>query len=150
VHQISREFYRPWMPISPPEQTLDEFFGQNLERAERGWAEGKELRTVAEMKDGRVAGFFNLNEIVRGSFWSCYAGWRANVEVVRLGYATEALGALLDLAFAPAPAGSDFTACRRTSSRQTKQASGSPLAAGSVARGWRCGTSRSMGAGRTT
>ena len=105
VHQISREFYRPWMPVSPPDQTLDDFFAQNLQRAQRGWTEGKELRTVAEMTDGRLAGFFNLNEIVRGSFWSCYAGWRANVEVARQGYATEALRALLDLAFAPAPAG---------------------------------------------
>jgi ribosomal-protein-alanine N-acetyltransferase len=105
VHRISREFYRPWMPISPADQTLDEFFEQSLERATRGWSEGKEFRTVAVMKDGRIAGFFNLNEIVRGSFFSCYAGWRANVEVARQGYATEALNGLLDLAFAPAPSG---------------------------------------------
>jgi ribosomal-protein-alanine N-acetyltransferase len=105
VHRISEDFFRPWMPMAPARQTLEQLFTAQLKRACRGWATGTNLRMVAELDDGRLAGFFNLNEIVMGSFRCSYAGWRVNVEVARQGYATEAVNGLLDLAFAAAPRG---------------------------------------------
>ena len=57
-------------------------------------------RLVGELPDGRIAGFFNLNEIVPGLFKCAYASWQINPEVARRGLATEGVGALLDLALA--------------------------------------------------
>jgi ribosomal-protein-alanine N-acetyltransferase len=54
---------------------------------------------VGESADGRIAGFFNLSEIVRGIFLSAYASWYVNVEFARSGYGTEGVQALLDIAF---------------------------------------------------
>ena len=67
---------------------------------ERGKAsKDNHLRLVRVIPNGRVVGFFNLEEIVRGVFQSGYASWRTNVESSRQGYAVEGVTALLDLAF---------------------------------------------------
>lgn len=105
VHNLSDEFYRPWMPTPPATETPEKLFEAQLARARNGWAAGTQLRMVGELDDGRLAGFFNLNEIVMGSFCCAYAGWRVNLELARQGYATEAVSGLLDLAFAPPPRG---------------------------------------------
>ena len=105
VHQISRDFYRAWMPTAPASESLEFLFDRQLERAARGWSAGSQLRLVGARDDGRIAGFFTLNEIVYGSFWCAYAGWRVSIDVARQGFGTEALTGLLDLAFAPPPAG---------------------------------------------
>jgi len=105
VHNLSDDFYRPWMPTPPATETPDRLFEAQLARARNGWAAGTQLRMVGELDDGRLAGFFNLNEIVMGSFCCAYAGWRVNLELARQGYATEAVNGLLDLAFAAPPRG---------------------------------------------
>ena len=47
----------------------------------------------------------NLTQIFRRALQGAFAGWSVNAEVARQGYATEGVIALLDLAFAPEPAG---------------------------------------------
>ena len=105
IHHDSHEFFRPWLPTPAVKQSLEDLFEQQLDRATRGWVSGKELRMVSQLDDGRIAGLFNLNEIVYGSFWSAYAGWRIAREVAHQGYGTESLAGLLDVAFAKPPAG---------------------------------------------
>ena len=101
----ARAFYLPWMPTRRQTNRSRNFSINNCIAATRGWSAGTQLRLVAAKDDGRIVGFFNLNEIVYGSFWCAYAGWRVSIDVARQGFGTEGLCALLDLAFAKPPVG---------------------------------------------
>ena len=105
VSQASAEFWRAWMPATAPDETLEQMFDRMLEVSLRGWTSGTQCRLLATLGDGRIAGFFTLSEIVRGSFQSAYAGWRVSADVARQGLGTEGVNGLLDLAFAPPPVG---------------------------------------------
>ncbi len=50
---------------------------------------------------GRLAAFVNLNEIVRSATMGATAGWAVSLDFAGQGVMTEALTALLDLAFHP-------------------------------------------------
>jgi ribosomal-protein-alanine N-acetyltransferase len=99
VHRISEEFFAPWSPLRSG--TYDDIFQAEMSKVEAGRRLGTHYRFVGMLDNGRIAGFFNLGEIVRGVFHNAYAGWKVNVEVARQGYATEGVSALLDFAFAP-------------------------------------------------
>jgi ribosomal-protein-alanine N-acetyltransferase len=98
VHEVSADFHGPWSPVHGG--SLEDLFRAEIAKVEEGRESGRHYRFVGVLDDGRIAGFFNLGEVVRGAFHSAYAGWRVNVEVARQGYATEALQGVLDLAFA--------------------------------------------------
>lgn len=102
VQEVSAAFFAPWMAAG---SSPAELFDAEIAKVEEGLRTGRHYRMVGVMGDGRIAGFFNLGEIVQGAFHSAYAGWRVNVEVAGQGYATEGVEALLDLAFAPPPLG---------------------------------------------
>lgn len=95
VHEVSRQHFGPWIDEADPEERLERVF-QNIETGIEG---RRHVRFVGESADSRIAGFFNLNEIVRGVFDSAYASWYVNVEFSGQGYGTEGVRALLDLAF---------------------------------------------------
>ena len=95
VHEVSADFYSNWIPARVPDVTWGDWFDKELGKASKD----NHLRLVGVIPSGRIAGFFNLGEIVRGFFQSGYAGWRTNVEFSRQGYAVEGVTALLDLAF---------------------------------------------------
>lgn len=105
VQQISWTAMARWSPKRPEGETLDEVFTEQLAKAERGYAEGTEYRLVGILPDGRLAGFFNLFQVVRGAFHNAAASWGINSEVARQGLCTEAVTAMLDWAFAPEPMG---------------------------------------------
>lgn len=92
VHRVSRERFAPWIDVATPEERLD----RELHRLGAG---GEHAHLVGESSDGRIAGFFNLNAIVRGVFNSAYASWYVNVEFAGRGIGTEGVHALLDVAF---------------------------------------------------
>lgn len=94
IHTVSRDHFRPWFPER--DGPLDDLFDQNLEKNREGHCH---LRCVGELPDGHLAGFFNLNEIVRGVFQNAYASWSVSVDETGRGYGTEGVLALLDLAF---------------------------------------------------
>ena len=96
VHQVSAAFYEPWIPALGPGETWDHVFEVSLTK---GSLE-HHARLVGLSADGRIAGFFNLSEIVRGAFQCAYASWQINHEFARRGYAAEGVAALLDIAFA--------------------------------------------------
>ena len=104
AQEVSRDFWAPWSP-APDDDSPDALFDRQLARTLGGLETGKDLRLAAFLDDGRLAALLGLNEIVRGAFQNAYAGWRVAADVVRQGIGTEAVGALLDVAFAPPPQG---------------------------------------------
>src|SRR5215813_14098564 len=105
MHEVSREFFEPWSPTINECETFQELFDKQLRRTTDGLSSGRDVRLVGFLDDGRMAGMFNLNEIIRGAFLNTYAGWKVNVEVARQGFGTEGVTALLDLSFAEPPRG---------------------------------------------
>jgi ribosomal-protein-alanine N-acetyltransferase len=105
VHELSREHFQRWMPALEPGMTMRSLFAASLRRARRGIRDGDEVRLVGLLQDGRMAGLFVLNRIVRQALQNAHASWRVSVDLAGRGLATEAVIALLDLAFAPAPLG---------------------------------------------
>jgi ribosomal-protein-alanine N-acetyltransferase len=105
VQEISRPAMARWSPKRPEGEALDDVFTEQFAKAERGYADGTEFRMVGILPDGRLAGFFNLFQIVRGAFHNAAASWGINAEVARQGLCTEAVTAMLDFAFAPEPLG---------------------------------------------
>jgi ribosomal-protein-alanine N-acetyltransferase len=105
MHELSRAFFAPWSPTVEAARSFDELFDGQLSRTTDGLRTGKDLRVAAFLDDGRLAGLFNLNNIVRGAFRNAYAGWKVGADVARQGVGTEGATALLDLAFEPPPKG---------------------------------------------
>lgn len=105
VHEVSRDHFGAWSPLMPPGQTLDEFFAQQIVRTETAERDGTGMRRVGVLADGTIVGVFNLDQIFRGPFLNCYAGWKVSVDQCGRGLATEGVLGLLDAAFTPQPAG---------------------------------------------
>ncbi|MFB7172327.1 GNAT family N-acetyltransferase [Streptomyces sp. NPDC056254] len=92
----SRDLHRPW--LFPPD-TVAEY-----EHYAAGLTE-KDARAgflVCELATGALAGFVNVNNIVRGAFQCGALGYGAFAHAARRGLLREALGLVLDHAFAPA------------------------------------------------
>lgn len=105
VHEVSREQWGRWSPALPEGQTFETLFDDSLRRWTAGEAAGTECRRVGVLDDGRIAGFFSLSQIFRGPFQNAYAGWRVSTDCAGRGLCTEAMAAMLGLAFAPPPRG---------------------------------------------
>lgn len=102
---LSREEWAPWVPEAEGDPTLREMVERHVTRVVEGAEAGTHLRLTGFLEDGRVAGYFSLNEIVRGAFWSAYAAWSVSADVMGRGLGTEGARALLDIAFTDAPDG---------------------------------------------
>jgi ribosomal-protein-alanine N-acetyltransferase len=105
MHALSAAHFQPWMNSLDDPGTPELCFDRELERMEADLAAGVGHRLVGLLDDGRMAGVFSLSQIFRGSFLSCYAGWRVAADCIGRGLGTEGVVALLDLAFAPEPVG---------------------------------------------
>lgn len=105
VVRRSDESWRPWTPAREPGIDERELFRRELARTRHGAAVGSHLRLGAFERDGSLVGLFAVNEIVRGVFQSGYASWQVAADRTGEGYGTEAVRALLDAAFSPAPHG---------------------------------------------
>lgn len=66
---------------------------------------GSHWKGVAFTHGGRLAAWANLNDIVRGCSENAIAGWSVHVDFAGQGIMTEAVGALLAIAFRPPPSG---------------------------------------------
>lgn len=102
---LSRDHLAPWSPAEDPPLTAATRFERAVARAREGLETGTACRLAAFLADGRLAGLFNLNNIVRGVFHSADAGWLVAADCTNQGVATEGVTALLEIAFAPAAAG---------------------------------------------
>jgi ribosomal-protein-alanine N-acetyltransferase len=88
----SREFHGTW--ISQPATAAD--FDVLLSRAEEDTFVALVIRL---REDGRLAGVFNISEIVRRAFQSAYIGYGGVAGLEGRGYMTEGMGLVLDYAF---------------------------------------------------
>jgi [ribosomal protein S5]-alanine N-acetyltransferase len=95
IHELGADFYAPWIGRKNDDQTWGDIFEISLAKS----SHEMNARLVGETADGRIAGFFNLLEIVRGFFENAYASWQVNPEFAGQGYATEGVTGLLDVAF---------------------------------------------------
>jgi ribosomal-protein-alanine N-acetyltransferase len=102
---ISDEHMRPWMPRREDRETYDAWFTRSLARATREWQDGIGVRLLGFLDDGRIAGTFSLNNIVRGVFQNADAGWLVMADCLRRGIASEGVTAILGLALRPEPLG---------------------------------------------
>lgn len=111
VHAISLGFITPWVPQRYITDKPGDLFRQELAKAEVYAAAGAAaggLRLIAERIEpasAGIAGYFNLNNIIRGVFQNADASWQLAADATGRGLATEALGAMLDIAFAAPPLG---------------------------------------------
>lgn len=103
--EVSREAWAPWTPARDPGVSDHDLFDRELRRARSGARTGTHLRLGAFAGDGALVGLFAVNEIVRGVLQSGYASWQVSADRWRRGFGTEAVQALLDVAFDPAPEG---------------------------------------------
>ncbi|MEU8774333.1 GNAT family protein [Streptomyces sp. NPDC048606] len=95
----SRDLHRPW--LFPP-ATLEDF---EPYAARLGEGEARAGFLVCEPVTGAIAGFVNVNNIVRGAFRCGALGYGAFAHSVGRGLLGEGLDLLLDHAFAPAAEG---------------------------------------------
>lgn len=94
------------MPRVSPDITLDERFDYQLQRAVEGVRSDSHYSFVAEhLEDGELVAFLSLSQVFRGPFLNAYAGWRVSTPYTGKGIGSEAVTALLDLAFTPIPGG---------------------------------------------
>jgi [ribosomal protein S5]-alanine N-acetyltransferase len=105
VFAVSTEEWAPWVPEPEGDPTPNEVIDRHIRRVSDGAAAGTHLRLTGFLDDGRIAGLFSLNEIVRGAFWSAYAAWSVSADAMGRGLGTEGARALLDIAFTDGPGG---------------------------------------------
>ncbi|WP_329377368.1 GNAT family N-acetyltransferase [Streptomyces sp. NBC_01351] len=91
----SRELHHPW--LFPP-ATIEEYEPYAARLIE---GEGRAGFLVCERETGAVAGFVNVNNIVRGAFRCGALGYGAFAHAAGRGLMREALGLVLAHAFAP-------------------------------------------------
>lgn len=105
MHEQSHASFAPWSP-NLPSGGYRELFDRQHERSVQGELTGTECRRVAIVHEtGEMAGVFALSNIVHGSWCSCNAGWRVSSALQGRGYCTEAMLALLEIAFNDSPRG---------------------------------------------
>ncbi|MFK0252457.1 GNAT family N-acetyltransferase [Streptomyces sp. NPDC090445] len=95
----SRELHRPW--LFPP-ATIEEYEPYAARLAE---GDSRAGFLVCELSTSAIAGFININNIVRGAFQCGALGYGAFAHAAGRGLLGEALGLVLGHAFAPERSG---------------------------------------------
>ncbi|MBT2494121.1 GNAT family N-acetyltransferase [Microbacterium sp. ISL-59] len=92
----NREHLAPWEP------TRDESFftidsqERHAQECVTDAASGRSIRFVIESEDGEIRGRMNINNIVRGAFWSADLGYWVDVARQHRGLATRAVSQILE------------------------------------------------------
>ncbi len=96
----NKVFHAPWEPVRPPEFYEEDAIRLMLERQARENASGAALHLYLQRPQAaEILGTVSLSNIIYGAFLSCFLGYRmARCETCH-GYMSEAVGALVDIAF---------------------------------------------------
>lgn len=105
VIEISREHLDGRCPLHKDDETDDQLFDRLRDQAAKGLELGRAWRAAYFGRGGRLLGLINLNDIVRGLEGQAEANWWTSADALGNGYATEAVRAVLDHAFADLPRG---------------------------------------------
>ncbi|MCC3771483.1 GNAT family N-acetyltransferase [Streptomyces sp. UNOC14_S4] len=93
--RVSEELHTPWLSMPATEDA----FMAYMDRTDA--VETARLLVCLPGADGAIAGFVNINNIVRGAFRSGYLGYGSFAPTAGHGYMTEGLGLVLRYAFGP-------------------------------------------------
>lgn len=92
--RASRDFHSPWMTAPTTPQAFDALLARVTDPR-------YEPLLACRPEDGVIVGFFNLSEIVRGTFQNAYLGYGAVAAHAGRGYMSSGLQQLLAHAFGP-------------------------------------------------
>ncbi|NPV71529.1 MAG: GNAT family N-acetyltransferase [Firmicutes bacterium] len=100
-HLRNMEFLRPWEALRDETYFTVEFHEKILENDLAGFLNGTSLRLWVFKKGcaERVIGLVAFNELVRGSFQSCFLGYKLDKDEINKGYMTEAVRKGIDVMF---------------------------------------------------
>ncbi|RNG34048.1 GNAT family N-acetyltransferase [Streptomyces botrytidirepellens] len=90
----SVSFHRPWLTLPTTDEAYEGFIAQLEREDRRGFL-------VCVRETGALAGFININNIVRGAFQCGAIGYGAFPPAAGRGYMSEGLGLVLRQAFGP-------------------------------------------------
>lgn len=105
VVEESREDLSKGLSLMRPNESGDSFFDRQMSLLEVSERSGTAWRRVAVSDDGRIAGCVALFSISRGLTFEADANWWIARDQRGAGLATEAVGAMLEIAFAELPGG---------------------------------------------
>ncbi|MEU4015806.1 GNAT family protein [Microbacterium sp. NPDC028030] len=92
AYLANREHLAPWEPIRSEGFFTVASQEQHAQQCVDDAAAGRSLRFVIESEDGEIRGRMNLNNIVRGAFWSADLGYWIDASRLRRGLASRAVG----------------------------------------------------------
>jgi ribosomal-protein-alanine N-acetyltransferase len=91
AYMANREHLAPWEPTRSDQFFTAMWQEKNVLQCEDDAAAGRSMRFVIVSNDGDIRGRVNLNNIVRGAFWSADLGYWVDVAQLRRGLATRAV-----------------------------------------------------------
>ncbi|MBL8764727.1 MAG: GNAT family N-acetyltransferase [Phycisphaerae bacterium] len=109
VHRLNREWLDRFIPLTRKGESDPELFARQVRLSSCSGLEIPDWRRFAFTSGGRLVGGFNLNAIRRGLEFRAETTFWINRECERQGFASEGLGAVIDLAFRAIPHGLGLT-----------------------------------------
>lgn len=91
AYLANREHLAPWEPTRDETFFTDTFQEKDAQHCVADAASGRSIRFVIESDDGEIRGRMNLNNIVRGAFWSADLGYWIDSSRLQRGLATRAV-----------------------------------------------------------
>jgi len=91
AYLANREHLAPWEPTRSEAFFTDAAQEEQAQQCVTDAASGRSIRFVIESDDGEIRGRMNLNNIVRGAFWSADLGYWIDVSRLRRGLASRAV-----------------------------------------------------------
>lgn len=98
AYSANREHLAPWEPIRDTAFFTAEWQESDARQCVADAASGRNVRFVIASDDGEIRGRVNLNNIVRGAFWSADLGYWVDASRVRRGLASLAVSSVLEFA----------------------------------------------------
>lgn len=88
AYSSNREHLAPWEPLREPEFFTPEWQEFHAEQCVIEASAGRSIRFVIESSDGEIRGRINVNNIIRGAFWSADLGYWIDRTRLRRGLAS--------------------------------------------------------------
>lgn len=91
AYRLNRDHLAPWEPTRAEDFFTDSFQEEHAQQSVTEAESGRSIRLVIESDDGEIRGRVNLNNIVRGAFWSADLGYWIDASRLRRGLASRAV-----------------------------------------------------------
>jgi len=98
AYLANRAHLAPWEPTRDEAFFTDEWQERHARECETEADAGRNLRFVIQSEDGEIRGRVNLNNIVRGAFWSTDLGYWVGTARLRRGLGSRAVATIAQYA----------------------------------------------------